>query len=93
VIKEICTEGYLIQTRTCRCRNTHYRTKPCPPDHKHKEFPVDEHGHPLPIAPDERICPRCEERAPVKSFRGAVCGFCADVLEKIDANEPARFEP
>ena len=46
-----------------------------------------------PIAPDMRICPRCEEKAPAKKFRGSVCGFCADVLEKIDAVEPARFEP
>lgn len=46
-----------------------------------------------PIAADQRICPRCEEKAPAKSFRGSVCGFCADVLEKLDAVEPARFEP
>jgi hypothetical protein len=47
----------------------------------------------LPIAQDQRICPRCEEKAPAKSFRGAVCGFCAGVLEELDAVEPARFEP
>jgi hypothetical protein len=46
---------------------------------------MDEYGQPLKVAADKKLCPRCEEFAPLKSFRGDLCGFCSDFLERWEA--------
>lgn len=80
----ICSEGFPLSN--CRCTKHHdpLQVRPCPPGHKHKGFPMDEHHHAVPMEGDKRICPRCEEKAPAKNFRGEVCGFCADILEELE---------
>lgn len=84
MIKIICTSGYHIETKVCRCKKTHYREAACPEGHHHNGWPVDTEGNAFPEDHTKKVCPHCEELVSVQTFRGQVCGFCADMLDEIE---------
>ena len=86
-LRSICEYGF--PSRNCRCTKVHmpYDVEACPAGHIHRGFPMDEYGQPLKVAADKKLCPRCEEFAPLKSFRGDLCGFCSDFLERWEATK------
>jgi len=90
--QSICDQGFVLAG--CRCPNTHYPllVRACPPGHAHLGEPVNAFDQPIHDLSTSRFCHRCYGVAPAHSFRGSVCGFCADMLERQFRPTPSELQ-
>jgi len=90
--QSICDQGFVLTA--CRCPKTHYPllVRACPAGHAHLGAPIDVHGEVIQHVSASRFCHRCYGVAPANSFRGSVCGFCADMLERQFRPTPSELQ-